>query len=252
MTESQPVPSRMMMQQLKQKHKGASQGHSLLKKKSDALTAKFRGMLKDIVQVKKEMGEELKTASFTLAKATWAAGNFKQVVEQNIRRPAVTLRLSADNVAGVKLPVFAMTQDPTVDVMGSIGLSSGGQVIQSARQSYLKALSALIRLASLQTAFFTLDEQIKMTNRRVNALENVVIPRISSGIDYISKELDEMEREEFFRLKKIQEKKRERQELERKAAAEAEAKNPDKGKSSSRRHHESDSIIGQKDDDVIF
>eukprot|EP00923_Selenidium_pygospionis_P041334 GHVN01071614.1.p1 GENE.GHVN01071614.1~~GHVN01071614.1.p1 ORF type:complete len:117 (+),score=10.81 GHVN01071614.1:834-1184(+) len=57
--------------------------------------------------------------------------------------------------------------------MGSIGLASGGQVIMSAREKYLKALTALVRLASLQTAFFTLDEQIKMTNRRVNALENV-------------------------------------------------------------------------------
>ncbi|EUT80101.1 hypothetical protein PFAG_04745 [Plasmodium falciparum Santa Lucia] len=59
----------------------------------------------------------------------------------------------------------------------------------------------------MQVAFFSLDEEIKMTNRRVNALNNIVLPRLDGGINYIIKELDEIEREEFYRLKKIKEKK---------------------------------------------
>lgn len=57
---------------------------------------------------------------------------------------------------------------------------------------------------SLQTSFVTLDEVIKITKRRVNAIEHVIIPRIENTISYISTELDEAEREEFYRLKKIQ------------------------------------------------
>lgn len=59
---------------------------------------------------------------------------------------------------------------------------------------------------------------IKITKRRVNAIEHVIIPRIENTISYITTELDEAEREEFYRLKKIQEKKRqlkERQALEK-------------------------------------
>ena len=63
-------------------------------------------------------------------------------------------------------------------------------------------------IASLQTQYFTLDEVIKVTNRRVNALEFVVVPRIQWTIKYIEKELDEMDREDFFRLKRVQDKKK--------------------------------------------
>ena len=51
------------------------------------------------------------------------------------------------------------------------------------------------RLASLQTSFVTLDEALKVTNRRVNALENVTIPKIEGTLAYIGRELDELERE---------------------------------------------------------
>ena len=88
------------------------------------------------------------------------------------------------------------------------GLGRGGQQVSLARAAFLDAVSLLVELASLQTAFVTLDAAIKTTNRRVNALDNVVRPRLEATIAYIKGELDELEREEFFRLKKVQAKKR--------------------------------------------
>lgn len=52
-------------------------------------------------------------------------------------------------------------------------------------QVFLKSVELLVELASLQTAFLTLDEAIKTTNRRVNALDNVVRPRLENTISYI-------------------------------------------------------------------
>ena len=49
-----------------------------------------------------------------------------------------------------------------------------------------------------------LDNAQKLTNRRVNALEYVVIPRLEDTVRYIATEFDELEREEFVRLKKVQ------------------------------------------------
>merc|ERR1712032_1239196 len=94
--------------------------------------------------------------------------------------------------------------------MGTLGVSHGGAVINACRIEYLKAVTSLIKMASLQTAFKTLDEEIKMTSRRVNALEYVLIPRIEEVVHYIIQEIDEQAREEFFRVKKVVQKKKQK------------------------------------------
>ena len=79
------------------------------------------------------------------------------------------------------------------------GLGRGGQQILKSREVYAKALETLVELASLQTAFTILDDVIRATNRRVNAIEHVIIPRLDNTVKYILSELDEADREEFFR-----------------------------------------------------
>ena len=61
--------------------------------------------------------------------------------------------------------------------------------------NYQKAINLLVELASLQTSFITLDEVIKTTNRRVNAIEHVIIPKIERTLAFI---VSELEREEFL------------------------------------------------------
>ena len=131
-----------------------------------------------------------------------------------------------DNVAGVKLPVFTYYETGAATDNASLGLVGGGKKIQIVREKYSALLQNLIKLASLQTSFVTLDEAMKVTNRRVNALENVTIPKIERVLDYISRELDELEREDFTRLKLVQSKKEnDLKEAKRlKDLAEAEAK----------------------------
>ncbi|CDI77115.1 vacuolar ATP synthase subunit d, putative [Eimeria praecox] len=178
-------------------------------------------MLKEIVKTKLSMGDTMNEAHFSLAKASWAGGSdIRGQLMQRIKRPAVFVTAAYDNVAGVRLPVFQITTDPTVDILKNINLSAGGHVILAARDKYQEALAELVKLASLQTAFFTLDAEIKMTNRRVNALNNVG-------------------------LKKIQEKKKISKEAERKAIEEA-AKAIDAADGGP------SSILADDEDDLLF
>ncbi|XP_050520647.1 V-type proton ATPase subunit D [Daktulosphaira vitifoliae] len=200
-------PSRGAQTLMKGRLKGAQKGHSLLKKKADALQMRFRLILSKIIQTKTLMGEVMKEAAFSLAEAKFTTGDFNQVVLQNVTKAQIKIRTKKDNVAGVTLPVFESYQDGT-DTYELAGLARGGQQLAKLKKNYQTAIKLLVELASLQTSFVTLDDVIKITNRRVNAIEHVIIPRIEKTLAYIISELDELEREEFYRLKKIQDKKK--------------------------------------------
>lgn len=201
-------PTRMALTGMKSRLTAATKGHSLLKKKSDALTVRFRAILFQIVDKKEKMGEQMKEASFSLASVKFVAGDISATVLENASAATLRLTVETDNVAGVLIPNFKPYTDPSSSTQELTGLAKGGQQIQKSREVYSKTITSLVELASLQTAFLTLDEVIKITNRRVNAIEHVIKPKIERTIAYIITELDEGEREEFFRLKKIQAKKK--------------------------------------------
>lgn len=143
-------------------------GYDLLKKKSDALSARLRSLLKEIRDTKAAVGKEMNGATFAISEAAWSAGDFrKKVVETPQReRALVKVRVRTENVAGVKLPVFAFHKEEGGDAeLGMLGLASGGRMISKAKEKWSQLLEGLVKLGSLQTSFLTLDEAIKITNR---------------------------------------------------------------------------------------
>ena len=72
-------PSRGAQTLMKGRLKGAQKGHSLLKKKADALQMRFRQILQKIVATKTEMGDVMKDCAFSFAEAKFQAGEFNQV-----------------------------------------------------------------------------------------------------------------------------------------------------------------------------
>ncbi|TIB16116.1 hypothetical protein E3P92_01417 [Wallemia ichthyophaga] len=200
-------PTRMALTNTKNRLKGAQTGHSLLAKKRDALMIRFRAILKKVEEAKLKMGKVMQVAAFSLAEVNYVAGDISYQVQESAKRPQLTVKAKQENVSGVTLPGFEIEREQSNE-FSLTGLGRGGQKIQKCKETYAKAIETLVELASLQTAFMILDDVIRVTNRRVNAIEHVVLPKLENTIKYINSELDEMDREEFFRLKKIQSKKK--------------------------------------------
>lgn len=168
------------------------------------------------------MGRVMQIAAFSLAEVTYAVGgDIGYQVQESAKSARFRVRTKQDNVSGVFLPSFESYLTEGNNDFGLTGLGKGGQQVQRCRETYARAVEALVELASLQTAFVILDEVIKVVNRRgelppsfwllsgkvnlaaVNAIEHVIIPRTENTIKYINSELDELDREEFYRLKKV-------------------------------------------------
>jgi len=196
-------PSRMVLTQIKERLAAAKTGHDLLKRKSDAIKVNLNNILNKILVTKRRVGTAIKESFFSFTEAHWAAGDFNNIVIENTKEATYRIRTKINNVAGVKLPVFDRAIGTVTGKDAMVGLSKGGQSVSKSRESFSKTLDDLVQLASLQTSLKTLDEALKVTNRRVNALEFVIMPQLGNTIRYIMAELDELEREDQFRIKKV-------------------------------------------------
>jgi V-type H+-transporting ATPase subunit D len=153
-----------------------------------------------------------------MAEVTYATGDISYLVQEQAKSATFRVKAKQENVSGVLIPAFEVDRVPGSGTPSWLriyrltasycdrrsdfnltGLGRGGQQVIKAREVYAKAIETLVELASLQTAFTILDEVIRATNRRVNAIEHVIIPRLENTIKYVLSELDEMDREEFFR-----------------------------------------------------
>ncbi|KAF4627732.1 hypothetical protein G7Y89_g10423 [Cudoniella acicularis] len=239
-------PTRQSLGLMKAKLKGAQTGHDLLKRKSEALTKRFREITRRIDEAKRKMGRVMQIAAFSLAEVTYAVGgDIGYQVQESAKSARFRIRTKQENVSGVLLPAFESYNTDGNNDFGLTGLGKGGQQVQRCRETYARAVETLVELASLQTAFVILDEVIKVVNRRD-----------------INSELDELDREEFFRLKKVQNKKQRdtaaqdaEMKLKREAAEkadEAEVKVESDKKNASGGGESADILGEQEDADVIF
>ena len=117
----------------------------------------------------------------------------------------VKLTLKTKPVAGVTLPQFGL-RNMDEEKFGEntiLGITGGGQTLNIAKKNFYEFLKKIVEIATLQTSYLAIDESLKITNRRVNALEYIVIPKITYTINYIKTELDEREKEDKYKIKKV-------------------------------------------------
>ena len=99
-------PTRMTLNVTKSRLKGAQTGHSLLKRKADALTKRFRTITGKIDEAKRKMGRVMQLAAFSLAEVQYVTGEIGYVVQESVKSATFKVQAKQENVSGVLLPAF--------------------------------------------------------------------------------------------------------------------------------------------------
>jgi V/A-type H+/Na+-transporting ATPase subunit D len=178
----------------------AVQGVDLLKRKRDALIAEFFNLVKESLAAREKLAQAAKDAYFALFLAK--AWDSPEAVESLAlaRQAGMSLELSVESIYGVKVPKINVPELSKELPFSPIG--AGARTLEAAGQ-FQRVVEALIAVAATENKLKRIGDEIKKTSRRVNALEQIVVPNISAEIKLISDTLDQRALEEVTVLKRI-------------------------------------------------
>jgi len=195
-------PTRMELLDIRKKLVLAEKGHKLLEEKRDALVEKFFEIIDKRNNLSKEISEDFKEAFNSLIQAQMILGEPRVEQISTLAGGIGEIVLETDNIMGVKIPKINM-DNIRKDVKPSYGFLESCSKLDDAQQQFSKLLLKLVQLADLEGGIKALTVEIEKTKRRVNVLENNLIPRLQATRKYIEMQLEEREREDFFRRKRI-------------------------------------------------
>lgn len=195
--------TRMNLLTLKHQAALARQGVDLLKRKRDALVMEFFKVVKQTLHSREELTQSMTNAYQDLALVKAIEGT--NAVESMAMAGSREIRLENElkNLWGVKVPEFLeenWTRKP-LDRGTSPGALSARMHLCAL--AFEKVTSLLVKIASIEVRLRRLGLEIKKTTRRVNALEQIILPTMAQQIRFIRGVIEQREREDTFRLKKI-------------------------------------------------
>ena len=192
------VPTRGNLFKLVRKLRMARKGHGLLEQKRQILMLELSSTIAKARKVQREVAEVFKDAYSALQRANTSLGveTVDEIAHSIPEEQRFVIRLRS--VMGVEIPEVDPLEPKTTPAYSFLETSSS---MDEAYLAFCRVRSMLSQLAEVENAVYRLAVQVRRTNRRVNALEKVVIPATMASIAEISSVLEESEREDFVRMK---------------------------------------------------
>ncbi len=192
----------------------ARQGRELLEQKRTALMRELMRVADRVLISSDALQQAAAEARVALARAEAVAGSEAVRSAAMATRGELTLEIQTAAVMGVSVPIIEQKRIARSVLGRGYSITGTSVTIDEAVAAFETEVDSLIQLAESQLCLTRLAAELQRTSRRVNALEQILIPRLEAERDFIQMALDERERADHFRLKRI---KRSRQ---RKAAGE--------------------------------
>jgi V/A-type H+-transporting ATPase subunit D len=214
-------PTRKNLMAIEDRIELSEQGHDTLEKKRDGLIMEFMDILDQAQDVRSDLNENYEQAQRKINMARAMEGDVAVRGAAAALKEHPELTTESKNIMGVVVPQIESSKvKKSLDERGYGVLGTSARIDETA-EAYEELLETIILAAEVETAMKKMLEEIETTKRRVNALEFKLLPDLHDNKEYIEQKLEEQEREEIFRMKKIKAKK------EKEEAAEEDEKEDD-------------------------
>ncbi|MDR3325307.1 MAG: V-type ATP synthase subunit D [Spirochaetaceae bacterium] len=201
------APTKSNLMKVKERLIIAEEGYDLLEQKREILVMELMRKVDQVKHLESELSKQVKTAYPALTRMLIVVGREKaRELSQNIRYEAA-IKERRVREAGMTLPSLEVKL-PKAELKYSAA-SSFAECDETALE-FFELLNQLTELAAIRTAAWHLAREVRKTQRRVNALEKMVIPSAKEAKRFIESALEEKERDSFFASKLLKKKKKEK------------------------------------------
>ncbi len=178
----------------------SKQGFELLDKKRNILVREMMMLVDRAKAIQSEILVTFQDAYAALQTANITIG-ISEVDQIGFGVPEETgVEIREHSIMGVDIPVVTLAESPLVPTYGFLRTSLA---LDLARDRFTKVKQLSCEIAEIENAIYRLATNIRRTQKRANALRNIMIPKYEAVVSDIANALEEKDREEFARLKVI-------------------------------------------------
>lgn len=174
-------------------------GYELLDRKRNILIREMMTLIDRANEIQSKIDSAFADAYKALQSANITLG-FCDEISQSMPIDD-SIKLNYRSVMGVEIPILTIEKKEKNELY--YGLSSSNSLLDEAQMKFLYVKKLTVDLAEIENSVYRLADAIKKTQKRANALKNIMIPKFENEVKFITDALDEKEREEFSRLKVI-------------------------------------------------
>jgi len=176
----------------------AHTGFDLLDRKRNILIRETMSLIDAASEIQTAIDDTYGKAYLSLQNANITLGVVDVIAESVPMENG--LHIDFKSIMGVEIPLVALDHDAPAPYYGYARTNA---MLDDAYLKFDEVKVLTARLAQVENSVYRLAQAIKKTQKRANALKNIIIPRFEAQVKFIMEALEEKEREEFSRLKVI-------------------------------------------------
>ncbi len=185
----------------------AKEGHGLLEQKREVLVMNLTNLVSDIQDKRSELDQLLSESFKLMALVRLESGSVGLNLICNSVSQDYEVEVLEHSIMGVVAPKLMFIQKKSKNKSAvPIGISGTSPNFDRLYQLTQKMRPLMAEVAYLESTAWRLVSEINKTQRRINALENFVIPDAQDTMKFIKDILEEKDRETLFQIKRIKEK----------------------------------------------